>query len=56
MEKDPNEWRNLSGSKTIGSRIDALRAYVPKTWAPSPKHLKYPVNDYFEVRYGKGGE
>lgn len=56
MTKDPNEWKNLNGQAALRDRFERLRGFVPKVWAASPKHLKYPVNDYFEARYGKGGE
>jgi arylsulfatase A-like enzyme len=56
MAKDPNEWKNLAGQAELRKPFDKLRGFVPGNWAPSPKHLKYPVNDYFEARYGKGGE
>jgi hypothetical protein len=54
--KDPNEWRNLAGNKSVAKRFETLRAHIPKEWAASSKYVKYPVNDYFEARYGKGGE
>jgi hypothetical protein len=56
MIKDPNEWKNLNGQAALRGRFEKLRGFVPQVWAASPKHLKYPVNDYFEARYGKGGE
>jgi hypothetical protein len=34
--------------------MTALRRHIPREWAASSKHVKYPVNDYFEARYGKG--
>jgi arylsulfatase A-like enzyme len=54
--KDPNEWRNLAGNKSVAKRFETLRAHIPKEWAASSKYVKYLVNDYFEARYGKGGE
>lgn len=56
LERDPNEWRNLAGAAASAARILELRKHIPMVWAPSPGFLKYPVNDYFEARYGKGGD
>jgi len=56
LARDPNEWRNLVGRRGPARRFAALRRHVPKEWAPSSRYVKYPVNDYFEARYGKGGD
>lgn len=53
LEKDANEWNNLAGKKEASKRITALRAFIPKAWAPSSPFVTYPANAYFKEKYGK---